>query len=54
VIVTDNLQQATPAAIATAIAFMFGGELVEHARTTGMFADPEDEPVERDVTEGFG
>ena len=50
--VTDNLQQATPAATATA--FMFDGELFEHARTTGMLIDPEDERPECDVSERFG
>ena len=48
-IVTDNLQQATRAASATA--FRRDAELFEHAPTTGMFTDPRDE---RDVGERFG
>ena len=49
VIVTDNLQQATRAANATAL--MLDWELVEHGPTTGMFTNPKDE---RDVSGRFG
>jgi len=52
VIVTDNLQQATPAASATA--FRFDGEFFEHGSTTGMFTDPIDERPERELGETFG
>jgi phosphate transport system ATP-binding protein len=51
VIVTDNLQQATRAANATATALMLDWELVEHGPTTGMFTNPKDE---RDVSGRFG
>jgi phosphate transport system ATP-binding protein len=52
VIVTDNLQQAMPAANATA--FMREGELVERGPTTGMLTDPKDERTERDVSGKVG
>ena len=52
VIVTDNLQQATPAAYAPA--FMRDGELVERGSTTGMLADPNGEYLERDVSGKVG
>jgi phosphate transport system ATP-binding protein len=52
VIVTNRLQQPTPAANATA--FMPDRESVEHGPTTGMFANPKDESTERDVTGRFG
>ena len=51
VIVTDRLQQPTPAASATV--FMPDGEFVEHGPTTGMFANPY-ECIECDVTGRFG
>ena len=51
-IVIHNLQQATRAASATA--FMFDEELVEHGPTTGVFTDPKDERTEREVTGRFG
>ncbi|MGZ4325188.1 MAG: hypothetical protein ACXVHX_38205 [Solirubrobacteraceae bacterium] len=47
VIVTDNLQQATPAA--SAIAFIRDWELVPRGPTTGPFTNPEDERGVRDV-----
>lgn len=52
VIITDRLQQPTRAANATA--FMPDREFVEHGPTTGMFANPKDEYIERDVTGRFG
>ena len=52
VIVINRLQQPTPAANATA--FMPDREFVEHGPTTGMFANPKDEYIERDVTGRFG
>ena len=47
VIVTDNLQQATPAA--SLIALMRDWELVPRGPTTGLFTNPEDERGVRDV-----
>jgi ABC-type phosphate transport system ATPase subunit len=52
VILIDRLQQPTPAA--NAIACMPDREFVEHGLTTGMFANPTDECIERDVTGRFG
>ncbi|MGH2884023.1 MAG: hypothetical protein ACRDPA_15230 [Solirubrobacteraceae bacterium] len=50
-IVTNNLQQAPPAADATA--GVFDGELVERGPTTRMFTNPNDR-TERDVTAKIG
>ena len=47
VIVTDNLQQATPAA--SLIALMRDWELVRRGPTTGLVTNPEDERSVRDV-----
>ena len=52
VIITDNLQQATAAGNATA--FMPDREFVEHGPITGMFANPNEEYLKRDVTGRFG
>jgi ABC-type phosphate transport system ATPase subunit len=47
VIVTDNLQQAAPAA--NVIALMRDWELVPRGPTTGLSADPEDARSARDL-----
>ena len=52
VIVTDNLQQATPATNATE--FVRDGELVERGPRTGMLTDPKDECTDRDVSGKLG
>ena len=52
VIVTDNLQQATPAA--SSIALMRDWALVPRGPTTGSFTNPEDERGVRDVGADVG
>jgi phosphate transport system ATP-binding protein len=51
-IVTHNMQQA--ARVADTTAFMLDGQLVEHAETTMIFTNPDDERTERYVTGKFG
>jgi phosphate transport system ATP-binding protein len=52
VIVTHNMQQA--ARVADSTAFMLSGELIEHAPTSEIFTNPNDERTERYVTGKFG
>jgi phosphate transport system ATP-binding protein len=52
VIVTHNMQQA--ARVAKSTVFMLDGEVVEHAETTKLFTNPDDERTERYVTGKFG
>ncbi len=52
VIVTHNMQQA--ARVAKSTVFMLDGEVVEHALTTTVFTNPNDERTERYVTGKFG
>ncbi len=52
VIVTHNMQQA--ARVANTTAFMLDGELIEHAPTSAIFTNPQDERTERYVTGKFG
>ncbi|HEY1523072.1 MAG TPA: phosphate ABC transporter ATP-binding protein PstB [Solirubrobacteraceae bacterium] len=51
-IVTHNMQQA--GRVADSTAFMLDGELVEHAPTTKIFTQPDDERTEQYVTGKFG
>jgi phosphate transport system ATP-binding protein len=51
-IVTHNMQQA--GRVADSTAFMLEGELVEHAPTTKIFTQPDDERTEQYVTGKFG
>jgi phosphate transport system ATP-binding protein len=51
-IVTHNMQQA--GRVADTTAFMLDGQLVEHAETTMIFTNPDDERTERYVTGKFG
>jgi phosphate transport system ATP-binding protein len=51
-IVTHNMQQA--ARVADSTAFMLSGELIEHAPTSKIFSNPDDERTEEYVTGKFG
>ena len=52
IVVTHNMQQA--ARISDVTAFMFEGELVEHAATRTLFTTPMDSRTEAYVTGRFG
>jgi phosphate transport system ATP-binding protein len=52
VIVTHNMQQA--GRVSKSTVFMLDGEVVEHAATTKLFTNPNDERTERYVTGKFG
>jgi phosphate transport system ATP-binding protein len=51
-IVTHNMQQA--ARVADTTAFLLGGELIEHAPTSKIFSNPDDQRTEEYVTGKFG
>jgi phosphate transport system ATP-binding protein len=52
VVVTHNMQQA--GRVSKSTVFMLDGEVIEHAPTTKLFTNPDDERTERYVTGKFG